>query len=110
MRNTHFYILENGDFFVTPTNNFDFYAKSKGSLYRFRSEIKEIPLNGELTDMIGYVIKQDIIFDYFTSFNEILDFQDGSDSFNYLNKFAVSILKIIEKCNCCFMKTHTKKD
>ena len=41
LRGTHLYLLDNGDFFVTPTNNFDFYAKSKGSLFRFRSEIKE---------------------------------------------------------------------
>ena len=66
LRGTHFYLLDNGDFFVTPTNNFDFYAKSKGSLYRFRSEIKEILVDGKPQDMIGYVIKQDIIFDYFT--------------------------------------------
>lgn len=33
LRNTNMYLLENGDFFVTPTNNFDFYAKSKGSLF-----------------------------------------------------------------------------
>lgn len=97
LRGTHFYLLDNGDFFVTPTNNFDFYAKSKGSLYRFRSEIKEILVDGKPQDMIGYVIKQDIIFDYFTSFNEILDFEDGSDSFNYLNKFSYTILKIVEK-------------
>ena len=97
LRNTDFFLLENGDFFVTPTNNFDFYAKSKGSLYRFRSEIKEISVNGEPKEMIGYVIKQDIIFDYFTSFNEILNFDDGSESFNYLNKFSYTILKIVEK-------------
>ena len=97
LRNTHFYLLENGDFFVTPTNNFDFYAKSKGSLFRFRSEIKEIEVDGVKQDMIGYVIKQDIIFDYFASFNEILDFEDGTDSFNYLNKFSYSIMKIVEK-------------
>ncbi len=97
LRGTHFYLLDNGDFFVTPTNNFDFYAKSKGSLFRFRSEIKEIVVDGKPQDMIGYVIKQDIIFDYFTSFNEILNFEDGSDSFNYLNKFSYTILKIVEK-------------
>ena len=97
LRSTDFYLLENGDFFVTPTNNFDFYAKSKGSLYRFRSEIKEITANGETKDMIGYVLKQDIVFEYFTSFNEILNFESGSDSFNYLNRFIYTIMKIVEK-------------
>ena len=97
LRNTHFYLLENGDFFVTPTNNFDFYAKSKGSLFRFTSTIKEIEVAGQKQDMIGYVIKQDIIFDYFASFNEILNFADGTESFNYLNKFAYTVMKIVEK-------------
>lgn len=97
LRNTNFYMLDNGDFFVTPTNNFDFYAKSKGSLFRFRSEIKEINVDGQPQEMIGYVIKQDIIFDYFTSFNEILEFEDASETFKYLNKFSHTVLKIVEK-------------
>lgn len=93
LRNTDFYLLESGDFFVTPTNNFDFYLKSKGSLYRFRSDIMEI--NGE--EKIGYKVNQDIIWEYFSSFNEILDFEDGTESFKYLNSFTQVILKIIEK-------------
>lgn len=97
LRNTNMYLLENGDFFVTPTNNFDFYAKSKGSLFRFRSEIKEIDVDGNKQDLIGYVIKQDIIFDYFASFNEILNFEDGTPTFNYLNRFVYTVMKIVEK-------------
>ena len=97
LRNTNLYVLDNGDFFVTPTNNFDFYAKSKGSLFRFRSEIKEIPINGQSKEFIGYVIKPDIIFDYFSSFNEILNFEDGTETFNYLNKFSYTVMKIVEK-------------
>lgn len=93
MRHTDFYLLENGDFFVTPTNNFDFYAKSKGSLYRFRSDI--IDVNGE--EKVGYKVGQDIIWEYFSSFNEIMEFDEGSLTFNYLNKFTQIILKIIEK-------------
>ena len=93
LRNTNFYLMENGNFFVTPTNNFEFYLKSKGSLYRFRSDIMEI--NGR--DEIGYKVGQDIIWDYFSSFNQILNFESGSESFNYLNKFTQTILKIIEK-------------
>ena len=61
LRGTDFYLLDNGDFFVTPTNNFEFYLKSKGSLYRLRSEILEI--NGE--DKIGYRAGQEIIWEYF---------------------------------------------
>ena len=108
LRNTSFYLLDNGDFFVTPTNNFDFYAKSKGSLYRFRSEIKEIETNGQKQDMIGYVLKQDIVFEYFASFNEILNFEDGTDSFNYLNKFTYTIMKIVEKLHFIPVVTQTE--
>ena len=93
LRGTDFYLLDNGDFFVTPTNNFDFYLKSKGSLYRLRSEIREI--NGE--QKIGYNTSQNIIWEYFSGFNTILDFEDGSESFNFLNRFTVTILKITEK-------------
>lgn len=108
LRNTNFYLLENGDFFVTPTNNFDFYAKSKGSLFRFRSEIKEIEIDGVKQDQIGYVIKQDIIFDYFSSFNEILDFEDGSVTFDYLNQFCYTIMKIVEKLHFIPVVTQTE--
>lgn len=97
LRNTDFYLLENGDFFVTPTNNFDFYAKSKGSLFRFRAEDRDITVDGITKNVIGYVIKQDIIWDYFTSFNELLDFEDGSETFTYLNRFTHTVLKIVEK-------------
>lgn len=93
LRHTDFHLLENGDFFVTPTNNFDFYLKSKGSLYRFRSDIMDI--NGK--EKIGYKVGADIIWEYFSSFNEILDFEDGSTSFNYLNTFTQTILKIVAK-------------
>ena len=93
LRGTNFYLLPSGDFFVTPTNNFDFYLKSKGSLYRLRSEIVEI--NGE--DKIGYVAKQEIVWEYFDSFNKILNFDDGTESFNFLNRFTVTLLKILEK-------------
>ncbi len=93
LRNTDFYLLDNGHFFVTPTNNFEFYLKSKGSLYRFRSEIIEI--GGE--QKIGYKVAADVIWEYFSSFNEVLDFDAGSESFNYLNKFTYVMQKIVEK-------------
>lgn len=47
-RNTNFYLInrptksihgQNLSFFVTPTNNFQYYLKSKGSLFRFKSEV-----------------------------------------------------------------------
>ena len=96
-RNTDFYfMLDKSDkikVFVTPTNNFDFYAKNKGSLFRFSSEY--IKINGKQT--CGYIIPLDMIWDYFTQLDGIVDFEAGSESFNYINRLTQTILKLIEK-------------
>src|SRR5574344_2310783 len=58
VRNTDFYLInENGklSFFVTPTNNFQFYLKSKGSLFRFRSQ--------KIKDTDGFVMPLDLVLD-----------------------------------------------
>ena len=95
-RNTDFYFIFDKDkikVFVTPTNNFDFYAKNKGSLFRFNSEF--IKINGKQT--CGYIIPLDTIWDYFTQLDGIVNFEAGSASFNYINKLTQIILKLIEK-------------
>ena len=95
-RNTDFYFIFDKNkinVFVTPTNNFDFYAKNKGSLFRFNSEF--IKINGKQT--CGYIIPLEIIWDYFTQLDGILNFEAGSKSFNYINKLTQTILKLIEK-------------
>ncbi len=95
-RNTDFYfIFVKNDIkvFVTPTNNFDFYAKNKGSLYRFSSEF--IKINGKQT--CGYIIPLDMIWDYFTQLEGILDFDAGTESFNFINKLTQILLKLVEK-------------
>lgn len=95
-RNTDFYFIFEGEkikVFVTPTNNFDFYAKAKGSLFRFSSEY--IKINGKQT--CGYIIPLDMIWDYFTQLEGIVDFEAGTDSFNYINRLTQTILKLIEK-------------
>ena len=95
-RNTDFYfVLKDNDVkvFITPTNNFDFYAKQKGSLYRFREE--DIEVNGKETS--GYVVPIDMIWDYFTQLDGILNFEAGTTSFNFINKLTRTLLKLIEK-------------
>lgn len=95
-RNTDFYFIfeeEKIKVFVTPTNNFDFYAKAKGSLFRFSSEY--IKINGKQT--CGYIIPLEMIWDYFTQLEGIVDFEAGTDSFNYINRLTQTILKLIEK-------------
>lgn len=92
VRNTNFHLIgggENLSFFVTPTNNFQFYLKSKGSLFRFRPETFD--------DKQGYIMPLDLILDYFGGFGEIVDFESLSTSFIYLNKLTQFVMKLIEK-------------
>jgi len=92
VRNTHFHLInENGKlkFFVTPTNNFQFYLKSKGSMFRF----KPSEVNGE----IGYIMPLDIVLDYFGGFDEIIDFSSITQTFVYFNKLTQFVMKLIEK-------------
>ena len=91
-RNTDFYLVnENGklSFFVTPTNNFQYYLKSKGSLFRFNSTV--------LDKQIGYSMDLNLILDYFGSFGNIQDTDSLSETFVYLNKLTYFVMKLIEK-------------
>lgn len=92
VRNTDFHIInKNGtlSFFVTPTNNFQFYLKSKGSLFRYSSQV--------INNQQGYVMPLDLVLDYFGGFGEIFDFESISDTFIYLNKLTQFVMKLIEK-------------
>ena len=91
-RNTNFYLINNAgklSFFVTPTNNFQFYLKSKGSLFKFKSSI--------LNDEIGYHMSWDLVMDYFGGFGNVVDLEDLSPTFIYLNKLTYFVMKLIEK-------------
>ena len=82
-RNTDFFIVNNNEklsFFVTPTNNFQYYLKSKGSLFRFKSEV--------MGDKVGYSMNLDLILDYFGGFGNIVDIESLSPTFIYLNKLT----------------------
>ncbi|MCD8378161.1 MAG: DEAD/DEAH box helicase [Candidatus Gastranaerophilales bacterium] len=92
VRNTDFFLInDNGSlsFFVTPTNNFQYYLKSKGSMFRFSSR----EVNGE----IGYIIPLDIVLDYFGGFGDIVDFSSLSQTFAYFNKLTQFVMKLVEK-------------
>ncbi len=91
-RNTNFFLVnENGklSFFVTPTNNFEYYLKSKGSLFRFRSQV--------LGDEVGYPMSLDLVMDYFGGFGDIVDLEAVTPTFIYLNKLTHFVMKLIEK-------------
>ena len=100
IKNTHFYLLNNGknyEVFVTPTNNFDFYLKSKGSLYRFSSVAQEIEENGQKVDKIGYKVPLDLIWEYFSGFDSIVDHPNITESFKVFNIVTQFVKKVVEK-------------
>ena len=91
-RNTDFFLVnENGklSFFITPTNNFEYYLKSKGSLFRFRSQV--------MGEYVGYSMALDLVMDYFASFGEIIDIEAVTPTFIYMNNLAHFVMKLIEK-------------
>ena len=92
VRNTDFYLINRSgklSFFVTPTNNFQFYLKSKGSMFRFTPK--------ELNGNIGYEMPLDLVLDYFGGFGELVDFASLTQTFAYFNKLTHFAMKLIEK-------------
>ena len=92
VRNTDFHLINDNNnlsFFVTPTNNFQFYLKSKGSLFRYRSQV--------INNQPGYLMPLDLVLDYFGGFGDIIDFESLSYTFIYLNKLTQFVMKLIEK-------------
>ena len=91
-RNTDFFLVNEGgklSFFITPTNNFEYYLKSKGSLFRFRSQV--------LGEHVGYFMNLDLVMDYFGGFADIIDMESLTPTFIYMNALAHFVMKLIEK-------------
>ncbi len=91
-RNTNFYLVNSNEklsFFVTPTNNFQYYLKTKGSLFRFKSEV--------MGQYVGYAMSLDLVMDYFGGFGNVVDIDDMTPTFIYLNKLTYFVMKLIEK-------------
>ncbi len=100
IKNTDFHIIQQNKelkVFVTPTNNFDFYLKSKGSMFRFSSTAYEIEENGQKVDKIGYIVPLDLIWEYFSGFDSIVYAPNISESFKILNITTQFVKKVIEK-------------
>lgn len=92
VRNTDFHLINKNNtlsFFITPTNNFQFYLKSKGSLFRYTSQV--------LNNQPGYVMPLDLVLDYFGGFGDMVDIESLSHTFIYLNKLTQFVMKLIEK-------------
>ncbi len=96
LRTTNFYLFEENKkpmVFVYPKNNFDFWLKSKGSLYRFVVKTKNI--NGQDED--GYAIPLEVIWEYFSCFADVEHNDDLSDSFVAFNNLTQFVLKAVQK-------------
>ncbi len=91
-RNTNFFLVNEGgklSFFITPTNNFEYYLKSKGSLFRFRSQV--------MGEYVGYAMSLDLGMDYFGGFSDVIDMESLTPTFIYMNALAHFVMKLIEK-------------
>ena len=96
LRNTNFFLYDEGSkpfVFVYPKNNFDFWLKSKGSLYRFVAKDKNI--NGK--DEYGYAIPLNILWEYFSCFSEVENNEALTPSFVAFNSISQFVLKAIQK-------------
>lgn len=91
-RNTDFFLVNENEklsFFVTPTNNFEYYLKSKGSLFRFRSQV--------MGEHVGYPMSLDLVLDYFGGFGDVIDLEAVTPTFIYMNNLTHFVMKLIEK-------------
>ncbi len=92
LRQTNIYLdVDNNcaSVFITPPYAFDYYLKSKGSLYRLRPEYRK--------DEYGYKINLDMFFEYFTGVDENLDLSDCTDSYKFYFNFCQFVKKTVEK-------------
>ncbi len=82
----------NAEIFITPPYNFDYYLKSKGSLYRLRAEYKG--------DKYGYNIPLDLFFEYFTGLAENIEITDDlTENYKFYFYLSTFVKKTIEKLN-----------
>ncbi len=82
----------NAEIFITPPYNFDYYLKSKGSLYRLKAEYKG--------DKYGYSIPLDLFFEYFTGLSENIELTDDlSENYKFYFHFTTFVKKTVEKLN-----------
>lgn len=81
-----------GKVFITPPYNFDYYLKSRGSLYRLKSEYKG--------DKFGYNIPFDLFFEYFTGLDESTELTDDiTETFRFYFNLTNFVKKTVEKLN-----------
>lgn len=106
VRNTDFFCFEEDGtlkFFITPANNFSFYLKSKGSLFRCINQTLNVPVMNHETRKVefvpqeGFILSSDIIFDYFCGVSHLVDKNITTPSFQFLNDLILVSTKFIEE-------------
>ena len=77
--------------FVTPPYDFDYYLKSRGSLYRLKAEYEG--------DKYGYNITLDLFFEYFTGLDETADVSMCTSNYRFFYDLTQFVKKMVEKLN-----------
>lgn len=105
VKGTDFYFFFDNDVlktFITPSNNFLFYLKSKGSLYRTKQEVLSIPIYDEDENIVkfeereGLILNIETVMDYFVNFNSIQLKEGLSESFQFLNFTSVLAFEMVK--------------
>lgn len=103
IRNTHYFFFKDNQgglkAFVYPANNFSFYLKSKGSLYRFKTQVKKIPVmvDGQIVwrQEAGIEVGVDIVFDYFLNLSKLGEEEIFTPSTKFLNYTSLLAKEIV---------------
>lgn len=83
--------LNSVEIFISPPYSFDFYLKSKGSLYKLKTTYK-----GE---RLGYNIPLELFFEYFTGVDENIDLKDTNGTYRFFFNLTQFVKKTVEKLN-----------
>ncbi len=87
-----FKLLEKGiKIFISPPYDFDYYLKSRGSLYKLKAEYEG--------KKYGYNITLDLFFEYFTGLDETVDVKTSTESYKFFFEVTQFVKKAVEHLN-----------
>jgi SNF2 family DNA or RNA helicase len=94
LRNTQIHFIKNEkepEIFISPPYSFDYYLKTKGSLYKLKNQYLE--------NKLGYKISLNMFFEYFTGVDENTNLEDLSENYIFYLDLVQFVKKTIEKLN-----------
>lgn len=77
--------------FVSPPYDFDYYLKSRGSLYKLKAEYEG--------KKYGYNINLELFFEYFTGIDETADISNSTENYKFFFDLTQFVKKAVEKLN-----------